>query len=400
MSLSAFTNEPGNHTRYESVTGYQSGKYYGSDGLHEVIYNDFVPYEYVGKWYPTPSNHVRATNWSRFVYKVLEDIPGHARRYVTVGSPPIPDYTVDLMIDDHMSRHHRCGVYNVPSPGADNAYSESITKALNNLTQHYAGIGADLAQARQTCDMFSLSALRAGGFVKALRQRNFRQAFQNLFGKTRDGRIGSLPNTVADFWLEFNYGWKPLAKDLHELQLLAHDALQKPVPIMAHGNGKTHYEESFDYGQERWHCTSSTSYKTYLEANVTNPCLANLNSAGLINPFSIAWEVVPFSFVVDWFVPIGATLQAITAGVGLELNKGWTSSQGNQMLEGGFIPNFTGYGFGYVDPGSYREAGFFFSRIAHTSFPAPRLYADVTPYSTPRALNALALVSQLTSGKG
>jgi hypothetical protein len=29
------------------------------------------------------------------------------------------------------------------------------------------------------------------------------------------------------------------------------------------------------------------------------------NSIGLLNPLTIAWEVLPFSFVVDWFVNIG-----------------------------------------------------------------------------------------------
>lgn len=31
---------------------------------------------------------------------------------------------------------------------------------------------------------------------------------------------------------------------------------------------------------------------------------------GLKDPLSIAWELVPYSFVADWFIPIGAWLQA------------------------------------------------------------------------------------------
>jgi hypothetical protein len=48
-----------------------------------------------------------------------------------------------------------------------------------------------------------------------------------------------------------------------------------------------------------------------------------------------------------------------------------------------------------IASGDYREAGFGFQRIALTGFPYARFYADLTPYSTPRALNALALVRQI-----
>jgi hypothetical protein len=52
------------------------------------------------------------------------------------------------------------------------------------------------------------------------------------------------------------------------------------------------------------------------------------------------------------------------------------------------------------DIGEYKEQGFGFQRTALTAFPAPQLYADLTPYSTTRALNALALFHQLTEGGG
>jgi len=44
-----------------------------------------------------------------------------------------------------------------------------------------------------------------------------------------------------------------------------------------------------------------------------------INAFGLDNPLAIAWEVVPFSFVVDWFLPINRYLKNISALNGLEL---------------------------------------------------------------------------------
>lgn len=53
---------------------------------------------------------------------------------------------------------------------------------------------------------------------------------------------------------------------------------------------------------------------------MSNPELFALASLGLLNPASLAWELVPLSFVVDWIVPVGPFLEAMTAGVGIELS--------------------------------------------------------------------------------
>jgi len=37
----------------------------------------------------------------------------------------------------------------------------------------------------------------------------------------------------------------------------------------------------------------------------------------LTNPALVAWELVPFSFVADWFVPIGSWLTAIAPLIGI-----------------------------------------------------------------------------------
>jgi hypothetical protein len=48
-----------------------------------------------------------------------------------------------------------------------------------------------------------------------------------------------------------------------------------------------------------------------------------------------------------------------------------------------------------TQPGVSRVDSFFFARQYLAGFPAPRFYADTTPFSTKRVLNALALLRQL-----
>jgi len=398
MGLSAFTNAPGAHYRYDSRTARQTGVYYGNRNVDEPLYNELYSVELASKWLPTPG-YAYCTDWARKIVKVTQDDPAYARRFVKQAGLGWPgDVQVDLMIPEHISRSFPVGSTNIPDPGYDNAHNESITKALNNLTQHYAGIGADLAEARKTCDSFSSLALRAGGFLSAMRKKQWKTAGEMLLG----GKVNSIKDvqdTLAHNWLQYIYGWKPLAQDLYEAQQLAHAALLKPVPVMARGSGKSHDEfTNPDYYRFHVHGSSESSHQTYLEANVTNPALYQLSSAGLINPLSIAWEATPFSFAVDWFIPIGGTLQAITAGVGLESNGGWTSTHIERHVEVYRLlpePDDSESYYKWVTPGSYKEQWFEFRRQCHVGFPAPKLYADVTPYSTTRAVNALAVLRSL-----
>jgi hypothetical protein len=54
----------------------------------------------------------------------------------------------------------------------------------------------------------------------------------------------------------------------------------------------------------------------------TDQTVASLRDYGLINIAENAWELIPFSFVVDWFVGVGDFLHNITALAGLTFENG------------------------------------------------------------------------------
>jgi hypothetical protein len=49
-----------------------------------------------------------------------------------------------------------------------------------------------------------------------------------------------------------------------------------------------------------------------------NSVAHSLNSFGLSNPLEIVWEVIPWSFVIDWVIPIGKWITSLMAESGLE----------------------------------------------------------------------------------
>lgn len=76
--------------------------------------------------------------------------------------------------------------------------------------------------------------------------------------------------------------------------------------------------------QPSGHGFTTWSYEDLVTAKgqllVSDPSVVTAGELGLTNPALVAWELVPYSFVVDWFLPIGDWLQAQTSLLGLSFS--------------------------------------------------------------------------------
>jgi hypothetical protein len=137
-----------------------------------------------------------------------------------------------------------------------------------------------------------------------------------------------------------------------------------------------------------------------LDANIQSTYLEYFDQAGLLNPVEIAWELVPYSFIVDWFVPIGNCLSALSASAGLTLG---STSQLHTFYKGTFEAKTYGsdypfpYGAGsqgFTQHGHYVSAACVFSRSPlYGHWPIPELYNKKNPFTTTHILNAIALIA-------
>lgn len=120
----------------------------------------------------------------------------------------------------------------------------------------------------------------------------------------------------SDAWLEYRYGWRPLvgaAQDLFE----AVDKLQSPKKyepvsgrssqeLSGSGSSGAYWVDNTFGGYDT---TDSGSITVKARSFVTH--LIGREAAALgVNPFVTAWELVPYSFVIDWFTGIGDSIQA------------------------------------------------------------------------------------------
>jgi hypothetical protein len=129
------------------------------------------------------------------------------------------------------------------------------------------------------------------------------------------------PRDLANGWLQWQYGWKPLVGDVFRaadesirvvLNKLEKLRVRATIPIMV--NGTTTREiisSSFKpivvaEGKGKTSCTICVTY----EVPSFDP--ARWSS---LNPISLGWELIPYSFVVDWFYDIGSWLRAMETGL-------------------------------------------------------------------------------------
>lgn len=139
---------------------------------------------------------------------------------------------------------------------------------------------------------------------------------------------------VSDTWLALQYGWLPLVSDVTSAaELLAQHMVGHPIRMSVIGtsNGTTEstqvgtlydFTGSYGYTEKIW---TQAQAKTGYRLEVTNPDLATLAQTGLDNPLLLAWELLPYSFVVDWFFKVGDYLQALSAFRGVTIRDRWSS---------------------------------------------------------------------------
>lgn len=170
------------------------------------------------------------------------------------------------------------------------------TKMRLDIKDFTTNLGTSVIEYRQTASMFEDFAKGAASAYRSFRR-----------GKRPKGKRFS-PCTVAAAELTASYGLEPLANDLFDSYMSLKHKLEEPILkrfiSKKREEGSTVISNRGDIEIE-WEMSQRAICYVRL-----NP---NFNQFTLGNPAELAWEVVPFSFVVDWAIPIGDTLSALDA---------------------------------------------------------------------------------------
>lgn len=208
--------------------------------------------------------------------------------------------------------------------GLENAV---IVKALGKIADAKVNIPVALAEAKKTSDLIYDTARRIDRAYRAFRK----------------GRVGDMarelnitPKRVHKTWLEYKYGWMPLLMDVKgSAEFFAQQNVVRPLRFVVTAKEKVAMTISdnityvpwgglpTDVAYEQFDALIEMKAKIWCE--LSSPHLTELQQLGLTNPALVAWELVPFSFVFDWFVSVGDWLTGLTALQGVTVRRSMIS---------------------------------------------------------------------------
>lgn len=229
----------------------------------------------------------------------------------------------------------------LPDPSTDSCFSDNVRKkCVYKLQEEIAKSEFNLtvsgAEAAKTVELITHTAARLLQAARALKKGRLGDAYNTLGLSPKSGRPPKpkkVRENAGNYWLEMQYGWKPLLSDIHGgMQALA-TMLNKPdVPIFyaeARSSDKDFLVERLVGGSSTyaydtdWDVKYQQSCRIGVTYRIRSGEIVQAARLGLTNPALVAWEVVPFSFVVDWFIPVGDFLSQISAYHGLEFVSGY-----------------------------------------------------------------------------
>lgn len=143
-----------------------------------------------------------------------------------------------------------------------------------------------------------------------------------------------------DYWLEVRYAIRPIIYDVQNtLKVLESDQLDVVRTFRAFDSQQsdeafllTHVEGGFKFVLDG---------HIYQNFDMTAGCYGRLkfdqayvHKLGLLNFAQTAWEVVPYSFVIDWFINVSGLLASINPNPIYSVETGWKSSKRRYIASG------------------------------------------------------------------
>jgi len=339
----------------------------------------------VGTSYKSPtikSDHKFPTQYYRQIRECVSDIPFVQRQYE--GEPPAR--ITRLLFSQYLSRTMNPLDWTNPEVFTywmGDVQAKAITRALSKLQEGKVQYGASIAEGKKTANMVASLTMDVFRGYKAFRHAHF-GAWVKGFVQDRK---------IAERYLEFVYGIQPTLGDIHSgceilLNGIAGNGYTYDVTASPKVSWKQEYP-LFDGAHDAlWDGIGGC--RVSYTVRVKDGGVYTASQLGLTNPLEIAWEIVPFSFLVDWFVPVGQVLSALTASAGLDLVSGYLTSW-----------DHTSWTITRKNPDMYRTlvsgGQIKVNRVRHQrepifNFMLPQLYDKPNPFTTKHILNAIALI--------
>lgn len=292
--------------------------------------------------YMTPTNYTRTetdtpqvgSSATRNRWVIVYQEPGYYWR--GDGFFPYPP-TWGWATDSCSFTHHAMpGTIDMTSDIAA-AKNAALSRCIQQMRSQGTSLVETLAEAQKSANMIVEHVTRAAQAMRAMRRGDFQRAAHTL-GLTKVPANAKTGKSPHGNWLAYRYGWTPLFLEINgEMENIYKMKTNYLGRIhMASGSSSSAVKEQTYVGSNTpIHSGTFGSYTTTsgVKADISVRCqvayrttstiTTSLSQHGLTNPLLVAWELLPLSFVADWFVNVSDVLERIDALAGKQFLYGF-----------------------------------------------------------------------------
>jgi len=269
---------------------------------------------------------------------------------------------------------------------------KSFNAMVDKIRGHTFNANEFLANGKESIETINDVARRLNDSITEALRGNYLRAIERLFDavklqQLKANRLISLDtrkdrnNVWANNRLMWEYGIKPLLDDVKA----AAEALASILE-------ETNVNKSFVGIREKLQYDKRTKSSRYRKVRTKMKYVGTLNISqklNLNNPASFLWEAGRFTFVADWFLPIGDYLEAV-GDISIVQNQTYTKSIKEETVwRANPSPLIVGGGNAHTKSVQY-------TRTVHNAsiaeLPTPSFVGMEGALSFRRAINALALL--------
>lgn len=299
------------------------------------------------------------------------------------------------------------------------AYSKAYGKFVEQARSS-VNLAVNIAERKQAIDMIAsrcmqmyrfsrqLSSFRFAAAAKTLglrvvsqskRRNKYVQRVIDRQGREHEVRLTRSAKAFGNNYLEYHFGWENIVKDVGDGVELIHDS---PFPKLGRRikASATEFETQpkkptvsrWSSGLISW--WPKKTAKLMGTVVIEDPNIARLNQLGFVNPAVILWELIPFSFVVDWFSNVGQVLSSYTDFAGFSLQNSSVTYFGSHQTisyQNGGYPNYSAPPF--VTLAVHGQRGLYVKRSLGVPLPTVTLKPVKWP-SVTRGLTSVSLLAQ------
>jgi hypothetical protein len=245
---------------------------------------------------------------NNFYFRLVDTSGGFDNRYSYGYEPVGGKYWRRYVSDDPGPQPNQTGNFTIPSDWSG-IKDTALEKVFNKLRGD-PNLVVDVLEGKKTLQMVR-NALNVRKTLKDfLRNTVLSPPYKRIKGPSQGQRR---LDYVTSKWLEYRYGWMPLIYSTYDLLEEVHRTQFGGYTLVTGRSGRScHIVEVDTYGvypTVKRTTTTDRKDRYHLAMNFQRKDSKSIYDWTSLNPASIAWELIPLSFVGDWFMNIGQTLE-------------------------------------------------------------------------------------------